>query len=61
MRCEASPQRGQLAVGAVEWAVIVRTLACLVTAVVSHPGKDKTAVDSITGQLHSQGTMVNGM
>jgi putative transposase len=61
MRCEDSPQRGQLAVGAVEWAVIVRTLSLLVTAVISHPGKDKAEVSSITAQPRIKGNMINGL
>jgi hypothetical protein len=55
MRCEDSPQRGQLAVSAGEWAVIVRTLSLSVTAVISHSGNDKTAVGSITAQLRMKG------
>jgi hypothetical protein len=37
MRCEDFPQHGQLAAGAMAWAVIVSTRLLWLTAVISHP------------------------
>jgi hypothetical protein len=42
-------------------AVVVRTLSLLVTAVISHPGKDTAEVGSITAQLRMKGNMINGV
>ena len=55
MRGEASPQRGQLAVGVVARAVIVRTRSLWLTAVISHPGKQKADGGRIKAQLPTQG------
>ena len=41
MRREEISQRGQLAVGAMVWAAIVRTWSLWLTAVISHPSKEK--------------------
>jgi hypothetical protein len=49
------PQRGQLAVGAVVCAVIVRTRSCWLTALISHAGKDIVDVGHMQAQLRTQG------
>ena len=52
---EEIPQRGQLAVGAVVWAAIVRAWSLWLTAVISHPGKEKVKAGCIEAELRTQG------
>src|SRR6266850_8348023 len=55
MRGEEIPPRGQRSVGAVGWAVIVSTWSLWLTAVISHPGKEKAKVGGIKAELRTQG------
>jgi hypothetical protein len=55
MRGEEIPQRGQLAVGAMTWAVIVRIPSLWVTAVISHPGKQQAEVGNVNAKLRKGG------
>jgi hypothetical protein len=53
MRREEIPQRGQRAVGAVVWAVIVSTWSLWLTAVISHPGKEQATAGGIKAELRT--------
>jgi hypothetical protein len=55
MRLEEILPRGQLAVGAVVWAVTVRTWSLWLTAVISHPGKETVTAVCIKAELRTQG------
>jgi hypothetical protein len=55
MRREERPQRGHVAVGAVVWAVIVSSWSFWLTAVISHPGKEKIKGGGIKAELRLQG------
>jgi hypothetical protein len=61
MRAYDSPQRGQLAMGAVGCTVIVRPLSLRVTAVISHPSKDQAEMAGIKAQLRIKGNMIDGV
>jgi hypothetical protein len=53
MRREDILQRGQLAVGAVVWAVIVTTPALCATAVTSHSGTENPRAGKVNSRLPS--------
>jgi hypothetical protein len=61
MRGEEIPPRGQLAVGAIAWAVIVKSPSLGVTAVISHPGKKQAEVGTVNAQLRKRGNTTNGV
>jgi hypothetical protein len=55
LRGDDAPQRGQLAAGAMAWAVIVSTRLLWLTAVISHPGKEQAQVGRIKAELRTKG------
>jgi hypothetical protein len=55
MRCEEVPQRGQRAVGAMVWAMIVSTWSLWLTALLPHRGKEKAKAGGSKAELPTKG------